>query len=248
MKIVGLDCATVDAKVGLALGVLDEGRAEIKSATLCTRERSAADRIANWIHDADDGVLIAIDAPLGWPKPLAESLIDHSAGVAINTEANAMFRRTTDRFIQQKLKKTPLDVGADRIARTAHAALHLLGSVRARLRLSIPLAWAPGDVSPVAAIEVYPAATLVSHGFMSTGYKKREHLQRRREMIEQLRTRISIHDSVTDLSVSADLVDAAVCVLAGVDFMCERAMRPEDLNLARREGWIWAAPPGVRKA
>ena len=65
-------------------------------------------------------------------------------------------------FIQQKLKKTPLDVGADRIARTAYAALHLLGSVRVQLHLSIPLAWAPTDISVVAAIEVYPAATLVS--------------------------------------------------------------------------------------
>jgi hypothetical protein len=63
--------------------------------------------------------LDAIDAPLGWPKPLAETLIDHRAGLPIETPANAMFRRTTDLFIQRKLKKTPLDVGADRIARTA---------------------------------------------------------------------------------------------------------------------------------
>jgi hypothetical protein len=63
--------------------------------------------------------LDAIDAPLGWPKPLAETLIDHRAGMPIETPANAMFRRTTDLFIQRKLKKTPLDVGADRIARTA---------------------------------------------------------------------------------------------------------------------------------
>jgi hypothetical protein len=57
--------------------------------------------------------LIAIDAPLGWPKPLAETLMNHRAGVAIETPANAMFRRATDVFIQQKLRKTPLDVGAD---------------------------------------------------------------------------------------------------------------------------------------
>jgi hypothetical protein len=44
---------------------------------------------------------------------LAETLINYRAGMAIETPPNAMFRRPTDVFIQQKLKKTPLDVGAD---------------------------------------------------------------------------------------------------------------------------------------
>jgi hypothetical protein len=79
MKIVGLDCATVDAKVGLALGVLGEGGLAIQDATLCTRERAAATIMAGWVRDAQDAVLIAIDAPLGWPKPLGEVLINHHA-------------------------------------------------------------------------------------------------------------------------------------------------------------------------
>ena len=128
MKIVGLDCATVDARVGLAVGFPSGGSLKIQQATLCTRERAAASVIAGWVRDAQDAVLIAIDAPLGWPKPLAETLIHHSAGMPIETPANAMFRRTTDLFIQQKLNKTPLDVGADRIARTAYAALTILGN------------------------------------------------------------------------------------------------------------------------
>ena len=105
MKIVGLDCATVDAKVGLALAVLGEEGLEIQHVTLCTREQTAANVVAGWLRDTQDAVLIAIDAPLGWPKPLAETLINHSAGMPIETPANAMFRRATDLFIQQKLKK-----------------------------------------------------------------------------------------------------------------------------------------------
>jgi hypothetical protein len=58
------------------------------------------------VRDSQDPALIAIDAPLGWPKQLAETLINHRAGMPIETAANAMFRRTTDVFIQQKLKKT----------------------------------------------------------------------------------------------------------------------------------------------
>jgi predicted RNase H-like nuclease len=65
---VGLDCATVDAKVGLALADLGEGGLEIQQATFCTRERAAASVIAGWVRESQDPVVIAIDAPLGWPK------------------------------------------------------------------------------------------------------------------------------------------------------------------------------------
>ncbi len=245
MKIVGVDCATVDAKVGLALGTLSEGRLVIHDATLCTPERTAASVIADWLSNREDASLIAIDAPLGWPKPLAESLIRHNAGEALGTPANAMFRRATDLFIQRELKKTPLDVGADRIARTAHAALRLLGDLRAMLEMPIPLAWTPADLSPIAAIEVYPAATLVAHRMRSRGYKKPEQAEQRREIIDGLRQKLTIPDSVPNLSQSADLVDAAVCILAGDDFLSRRAMSPEDRTLAEREGWIWASRRGA---
>ena len=159
----------------------------------------------------------------------------------IETPANAMFRRTTDLFIHRTLKKTPLDVGADRIARTAYAALAILGNLRAALESTIPLAWTPSDVSPIAAIEVYPAATLVAHGIRSTGYKKRGQVVERREIIEALSAKITIGGSVPDLTQSADVLDAAVCVLAGHDFLAGRAMNPENRKLAELEGWIWAA-------
>jgi len=48
---------------------------------------------------------------------------------------------------------------------------------------------------------------------------------------------------VPDLTQSADLVDAAVCVLAGDDFIGGRAMNLGDRSLAEREGWIWTAAP-----
>ena len=109
--------------------------------------------------------------------------------------------------------------------------------------MPIQLAWTPSDVSPVAAIEVYPAATLVAHRIRSTGYKKRDQTGERREIVEALRTKLTIGESVPDLAQSADLVDAAVCVLAGQDFVAGRAMIPENRNLAEREGWIWTAAP-----
>lgn len=241
MTLIGIDCATVDAKVGLALGVLDNGRLELRDATLCSRERLAASVVCSWLSDRTGPVLLAIDAPLGWPNPLAVALIEHRAGDALNTPANAMFRRTTDVVIQRELGKTPLDVGADRIARTAYAAVCLLGDVRGRLGLPIPLAWVPDDVSNVSAIEVYPAATLVAHRLRSTKYKKRTQLAERREIVAGLCQWLTIPETVTDLTQSADMVDAAVCLVAGSDFLQGNAMGPEDQALAQREGWIWAS-------
>ena len=69
----------------------------------------------------------------------------------------------------------------------------------------------------MAAIEVYPAATLVAHRIRSIGYKKRDQSEERREIIGALRAKLTIGESVPDLTQSADLVDAAVCVLAGND-------------------------------
>jgi hypothetical protein len=54
-----------------------------------------------------------------------------------------------------------------------------------------------------------------------------------------------ISESVAHLATSADLVDAAVCVLAGADFIAGRAMSPENRSLAEREGWIWTAAPNA---
>lgn len=241
MKIIGVDCATAASKVGLALGELDGSRLTIHRATLCSRERGAVSVMADWVS-RDDSALIAIDAPLGWPKALAESLIGHSAGLAIASPANSMFRRATDQFIQQRLGKTPLDVGADRIARTAHAALRLLSELRSKLSSPIPLAWTP-DVAGIAAIEVYPAATLVAHGIRSTGYKRTELCEPRREILEALLRHSQVLDGVEDLARSADLIDSAVCVLAGADFLQMQTMPPIDPDLAAREGWIWVRSP-----
>ncbi len=239
MRIVGVDCATTDTKVGLAIASLERGRLAILEATLCAREKPAVGTIASWLEALDEGGLLAIDAPLGWPKPLAEALINHSAGNAIGTDPNALFRRATDAFIQSELHKTPLDVGADRIARAAHAALTLLTRLRLRLGRPIPLAWASDHAAHLAAIEVHPAATLIAHRMPSRGYKKRSQIAARQEIAAALRTRMHIDDSVQDITRDANLIDAVVCVLAGADFLHGSSMEPANRQLASREGWIW---------
>jgi hypothetical protein len=59
---------------------------------------------------------------------------------------------------------------------------------------------------------------------------------------------IDVDEQTPMLESNADTLDAAVCVLAAKDFLEGRACQPVDLDLAVREGWIWAPPwqPGVK--
>ena len=241
VTVVGIDCATLDAKIGVAMGRWSEGKLEIREVALCGLERSAASFATAWLQNVNVPGLIAIDAPLGWPQPLARALSGHRAGELIHTAPNDLFRRETDRFIQRTLGKAPLDVGADRIARTAHAALRLLGDIRTQLAIPIPLAW---STSPdgVAAIEVYPAATLRAHGLRATRYKRPSQAAARQEIMSALARLLEIKTEVSLLETSADALDAALCLLAAKDFLEGRAVGPTDQALAEIEGWIWAPP------
>jgi hypothetical protein len=177
--------------------------------------------------------------PLGWPAALAETLAGHTAGRVVRGDPHLLFRRDTDRFVKAAIGKQPLDVGADRIARTAHAALGLLGDVREVSGREIPLAWSPGVPDGAVAIEVYPAATLEALGIRSSGYKNRGDVERRREIIRGLAPHIHLPSDTTALESNADVLDAVVCAAAACDFLRGEVMSPEDRPRAEREGWIW---------
>jgi predicted nuclease with RNAse H fold len=164
----------------------------------------------------------------------------------INEEADVLFRRYTDRIVKEKIKRQPLDVGADRIARTAHAALALLRELRELTGQAIPLAWSPALAEGVAAIEVYPAATLTAHGIRASGYKKAGQEKERVEILARLGERLALPADTTRIVSNADVLDAVVCILATVDFVADQAIQPANWALAEKEGWIWVREP--RKA
>jgi predicted RNase H-like nuclease len=239
VTMIGLDCATDDAKVGAALGKWRDGALSVQRVTLCDRLAPAV-VVRGWLGKADEPVLLALDAPLGWPAPLAQTLVRHRAGDELSAGADQMFRRMTDRAIHKNVGKTPLDVGADRIARTAHAALRVLGELRRALSRPVPLAWSAHALGGITAIEVYPAATLRAHAIRSAGYKKPEHVAERREILDALRTRLSLPDDVGLLEGDADALDAVVCLLAAKGFVEGQAVSPHDAQLAEQESWIWS--------
>ena len=169
--IIGIDCAVQPKDVGLALGRYDGRQVQLVDVVQ-GREVDAKATVCGWLASSTPA-LIALDAPLGWPKALGEALKGHQAGAHLPPEPDRLFRRETDRTVRRVMHKQSLDVGADRIAPTAHAALTLLECLRDATHKPIPLAWDP-VLAPdpgIYALEVYPAATLMAWHMAAPGYK-----------------------------------------------------------------------------
>lgn len=226
-SIIGIDCATQPEKVGLALARVGGPLLEIEQVAVGSRQRDPASIAAAWLADRDS-VLLALDAPLGWPTELGHSLSQHRAGHAIAPSPDSLFHRHTDSELCKRLGKRPLEVGANLIARTAHAALALLAELRRRTGREIPLAWEPSACHGTAAIEVYPAATLMTRRF-SNGP----------DCLELFKSEVRLPSSPLVAS-SGHARDAVICAIAGSDFLAGACVSPTDLGLAMKEGWIWA--------
>lgn len=239
--IIGIDCAAQPNKVGLALGISSPEGVKVQCARVGGRKPADHPlKIAtDWATETKGRLLFALDAPLGWPAPLAEELPRHRAGEEIKRDANQLFQRVTDQYIRARLRQRPLDVGADRIARTAMAALRLLGGLRESLGTELPMVWDP-QFEGRGVIEVYPAATLVAHGIVPKAAAPPEVIA---ELLSNLRRRMEVPVALTGQVVKRDAVDAMTCVLAAHDFLRGQAMPPETplhRERARTEGWIWA--------
>ena len=226
---------------------MEDRQAGVIAARAGSRSESIAELIARWIPEGGP-TLLSVDAPLGWPVKLGEALLHHWAGMPINESPNELFRRTTDRVVKQEIGRQPLDVGADRIARTAHAALQLLQELREITGRSISLAWSPA-IEGISVIEVYPAATLTAYGIQASGYKKRSQAASRRRILDSLGKHLALPSDTSVIVSNADVLDAVICILAAVDFLLGKAIEPTNRELAEKEGWIWVhRPPQIRRS
>jgi hypothetical protein len=240
----GIDCATDPRHVGLARGWWRGGKPRVVEMTAAGGPIQPVDWIVDRIRlHRDCSCLLALDAPLGWPAAFGSALSTHSAGNPINTQPVNFFRRETDRFIARTVGRRPLDVGAERIARTALAALELISRISQRLGQSIPLVWNADYPCGLGAVEVYPAGVLQVLDLPASSYKDEEHRPVREKILVGLREQIDLPEDASAALGDADVLDALVCILAGADFLAGRAMPPEDADLAMKEGWIWVRRP-----
>lgn len=233
--------------MGLARAVYDASAWRLDAVCTGGNSRSPAEIVSAWIADFKAASLLTLDAPLGWPAPLSRALSDHRAGRPLSEPSNRLFRRETDRVIRKVTGKQSLDVGADRIARTARWALGFLGRVEEEIGARVPLAWSRTDLQRVHAIEVYPAATLCAHGIAIRGYKNLDNVSARRAVVTWLGGRLDLGEHSPSLLEGADILDAAICVAAGLDFLDGNTIPPTNRQTAETEGWIWCFDPGHRQ-
>ncbi|MEM1322776.1 MAG: DUF429 domain-containing protein [Bacteroidota bacterium] len=254
MLLIGLDCAVNHKNIGLAIA-RRTAPAQLhlqyvqQGLDLLYLQAVLAEAL-----QAQERILLAIDAPLGWPRQLSVSLQSHQAGQAVqlhhnetgDTKANLLFRRYTDRYARSLGYGQPLDVGADKIARASISALDILAELQQALGRSIPLAWQSESLPPISAIEVYPAATLRCAGLPSRGYKRPEQRALREDILKGLSANIDIPSDLAEVALAnkaTDALDALVCLLCGLDFIQGRCPAPDwaSLNKAMivQEGWMW---------
>lgn len=188
----------------------------------------------------DTAVLLCLDAPVGWPVALGRELRTHRAGRALGADAGRLFRRATDHDVRIRLGKTPLDIGADRIARTTRSALETLAAVERQLGRRIepvvglsstanasggsPLAPADllvmdGDAcvpapraGAIPLIESYPAGWFASEGIRTSGYRPPAARVQRAELLSRLLQRLHAHGVHT--RYSREETEAALCARA----------------------------------
>jgi len=261
MFLIGVDYSAQEGNIGLAAGRLNGDSLKVEFAECPGTRAEVEKRIVGWIsaEKKNDGVLIAIDAPLGWPKSLGKSLCRHKAGCAFSTPADQMFKRATDRWVRDEIKQKPLEIGADWIARTAYSALSFLLRLRNETGRTIPLAWEPGCAAGVSIIEVYPAATLKGRNIPSANCKGKEAREKQKCFVnwrEDVINRLGMdgvwpsEDVVKNRLVfeNEHVFDAVLCVQAAMDFAKGQTVSPSDAEIdgvrigiirAKKEGWIW---------
>lgn len=237
IQIVGIDCAVDSKNVGVALAssrTVERVFANVKNPV---------SQIVEWL-DPDRRALVVLDAPLGWPAALKSELPNHRPGESWDSSPDKLFRRATDELVQEHYRR-PLDVGADRIARTAYAALQMLSRLRGLTGRSLPMVWSSSGFSGDGVIEVYPAATLIAHDVKAKGYKHWEEAEQIREKIaENLKENLSFSVDDQLLLSNDDALDAVVCILASIEFLNGNCWPPGDLmSKAKSEGWIWVRRP-----
>lgn len=235
-KIIGIDCAVLEQNIGLAY--IEFGNPPTLYSLAPGKSGEVISQIVEWCSESE-AVLLALDAPLGWPESMGKQLSDHFAGEGIAVQRNILFNRDTDRFIREHYGKKPLEVGASLIARTAHASLELLQSLRKALDSDIPLAWNSTIEYGISAIEVYPAATVIAHGFGNTNYHSVKNQPVKDSIVNYLTNRFVFQCESGILEDNPHVLDAALCALAGYDFLQGDCHDPHDMELAEKERWIW---------
>ena len=194
--------------------------------------------------------MTAIDVPLGWPDEFVEAVVAHHGGmgwppasVTPPLDRLPLRYRLTDRVVMAGGGR-PLSVSSDLIGVAAMRG--------ARLQHLLVGAGVPVDRSGVTGrvVEAYPAAALRAWGLASSRYKGRTNAAACRSLAAELTAQCGwLGRAAAAALVGCDDngLDAFVCALVARAAAEGLTTRPADeqVDVARREGWIHVPTAGV---
>jgi predicted nuclease with RNAse H fold len=245
MRTVGVDLSATKQRTALAAIEWGRGRATVAEPA----HDLSDDDLVRHLAEAD---WVGIDAPFGWPEAMVEALhLYAGSGCWPTLEREAFRYRRTDRFVHDAVleqvgrKLWPLSVSFDRIALTARRAAQL----RERAFQSSGVRFDRTGADRV--VEVYPAAALLLWDLQRSGYKTSGQPERRAAEAEARTELLSSIEAqapwlcwapgARDACLSSDdALDAVLAALIARAAALGLTVQPEaeDLDLARREGWI----------
>lgn len=216
------------------------------TASCSIRWENGQARIETLEHAVDDRRLevllvqsadkVGVDVPLGWPDAFVDAVVHHRDGQVFG-EANIaeLARRRTDTWVWRNTQQLPLSVTTDRISYPAMRFARIVDR----------LCSINGDRTGGAKlVEVYPAAALRTWNLQYNRYKRDKGRDVLAAIIRQIRDRCTwlIADNAIWSDVNRDdhALDAFICALVARAHATGRChpIPLEDIETARREGWI----------
>jgi predicted nuclease with RNAse H fold len=194
--------------------------------------------------------MTAIDVPLGWPDGFISAVVAHHRGegwppvsVVPPLDRLPLRYRLTDRVVMAGGGR-PLSVSSDLIGVAAMRG--------ARLQDLLLAAGVPVDRSGVTGrvVEAYPAAALRAWGLASSRYKGRVNAAACRSLARELAARCGRLGAAAAAALEGcddNGLDAFVCALVARAVLAGLTTRPaeDEVEVARREGWIYVPTAGV---
>jgi predicted nuclease with RNAse H fold len=206
------------------------------------------EHIVEEVRNADAA---AIDVPLGWPDAFVDALRCHSEhldwpplGVEPPADRKPLRFRATDLHVQSAGAR-PLSVSTDRIGVSAMRGARIQALLEGD-GVAVDRSGMSGRLS-----ETYPAAALRAWGLVCEGYKGKDGATVRVRLLQSLFAECGVFAPAAADCLSGcddDDLDAFVCavVARAVQLGNTNPPRPDELEVARREGWIHVPNAALR--
>jgi predicted nuclease with RNAse H fold len=218
----GIDLASQPDRTAACTVAWQDGAARITHLSLGWDDAGLLDAI-------DGADRVGIDAPFGWPAPFVQAVA--APTWPADVPRASLVLRETDRWIHARTGKRPMSVSTDRIAYCA-------------MRCAALLRGEPRDGSG-RCVEAYPDAALrtwLPPEGRWTSYKRADGQARREHLVTDLFAGLGpafdADGHVAACVASDDCLDALVCALVARAAALGGTHPPEDVPLARAEGWI----------